>query len=396
MTDKYRYNVMDFGATGNSTTDDTDAIQKCIDTAIGPMSDAATKPRSCSKPIYMPSGVYKTSRPLKFYSAQYINFYGDSGLTRIMPVDKMESVLDLNGVAYSYFHDFEIQGKGSERVDNAINYYWDNKTAYGRATRNSFERIMVIGTKCNTGFRVGKQGTGLQVDQTAYKSLTIYGGQSNDSFFYQHGMYIGDNAHGNNLIHHAYDCASSMWANGFTVNSTNFSLFGGSAGQNGVDFNVSALAYFSVNSIRSESSGRLLKIGTTGSHAGLYEISNIIYSVDKMVPDGEFIQMNANGNLKVTNLQLINGGAGSISKISAFPTISSTINIDGVSAQNSLENFFKIGSTVALVINGYYEYNDTVGYKKAIGGPASNKPVGLLTRNGNGVILQESLNERSV
>lgn len=390
MSDKYRYNVMDFGARGDSVADDTDAIQRCIDTAVGPLVDAPLRPRSCQKPIYLPSGVYKITRPLKLHSVQYVNFHGDSGLTRLMPVGTMESALDLNGVAYSHFHDFEIQGNGTERIDNAIYYYYDNKTAYRSATRNCFERIFIHNTKCNTGLRIGKVGTGLQVDQTSYKSLTIYGGQSADPFFYQHGMYVGDNIYGNNLIHSAYDCALSSWSNGVTVNSTNFSLFGGSTGQNGIDFNVATMAYFHVNSIRSESSGRLLKIGTTGSHSGLYEMGNIVYSVDKMAPDGEFIQMNANGNLKLTNIQLKNGGAGSTSKISAFPTINSTINIDGASVQNSLENFFKIGANVALVINGYYEYNDVVGYKKCLAGSASNRSVGILAKNGNGIVLQGS------
>ncbi|WP_406699028.1 glycosyl hydrolase family 28-related protein [Singulisphaera sp. Ch08] len=382
------FNVRSYGAKGDSIADDTDAIQACIDAALG-SADSKTKVREAKGPIYLPSGKYKITRPLKIYSAQYVKFHGDGGSSQLYPVGKMTSVLDLNGVAYSTFNDFLIRGNGrDESIDDAILHYWDPATAYRSSTRNVFEKIIIQNTRCVTAIRIGKPKSGLQVDQGVYRDISIEGAwKPGETTWYQAGLYIGDGLFANNLIHSAYNLESSFWASGVTVDASNFSLFGGGLGRNGTDLNAHTLAYFSVQGLRSESSGRFFESIGPSSHDALYNLSDIIWSADKIVDDGEFIRMRANGVLSLQNLQITNGGAKA--KIAANPVLSSTIRLAGIVSPNTLDGFLStLNAKATAIVEGYYQANTTVGRVAAIDGFSTTGPVQWPGPGGGGIWMR--------
>ncbi len=89
----------------------------------------------------------------------------------------MESVLDINGASNCEFANFRIEGDGkSEEVQNAIYFYWDKS---GRTSAFcNFHDISILGTRCVTGFRIGKPGTSGQVDTSTYRNIPLYGNWS--------------------------------------------------------------------------------------------------------------------------------------------------------------------------------------------------------------------------
>lgn len=354
------FNVKDFGAVGNGVVDDTDAIQKTINASLG-NSDPKTTVRGSQGPIYLPAGNYKITKPLKIYSAHYVNFHGDGGSTRLIPVGTLSCVLDVNGVAYSKFSDFLIEGNTTEQVENGIYIYWDPDAAYRSTTRVILENITIHGLRCVTGIRVGKYKSGLQCDQVSYNNLSIVGNWSpTETTWYQNGLYIGDGVFGNNLIHSATTIWSGFWKNGIVVDRTNYSQLGGSFGQNGTDIIGMTLGYLTIQGVRSETSQRLFESYGPDSNVGTYNFSDIIWSTDRLAADNEFIRMNANGNLKLTNIQLQNGGPNI--KLVSKPYLGTTIHLEGISAQTPFDKFLDINKNVSVETRGYYYYNDAVGF----------------------------------
>lgn len=69
-----RFNVKSYGATGDGTTDDTTAIQNCINAALA--YGLATQGARLGATVIFPPGVYKTTAALTFGSASSIRFLG--------------------------------------------------------------------------------------------------------------------------------------------------------------------------------------------------------------------------------------------------------------------------------------------------------------------------------
>lgn len=173
------YNVRTFGAKGDGVADDTAAIQAAIDAATGD-ADPTKVGRLAKGPVYLPPGTYKVTKPLQIVSANYINFHGAGKMTVLMPVGTMAAVLHLNGVSFSQFSDFLIEGNNAfeHEVRDAIHFTW----VPGEAARSSsgcvFRNIQIQGTRFVTGFRIGELGNSGQVDTSSYENITIAGGGS--------------------------------------------------------------------------------------------------------------------------------------------------------------------------------------------------------------------------
>src|SRR5262249_17219639 len=69
-------NVKDFGAVGNGSVDDTDAIQLCFDTAYSNGLDYAS-----NKPVFFPGGVYRITRPVVITNSGGAHVFGVDRLT---------------------------------------------------------------------------------------------------------------------------------------------------------------------------------------------------------------------------------------------------------------------------------------------------------------------------
>lgn len=365
------YSVKAFGAKGDAVADDTDEIQAAIDAACGP-GDPAKVGRLARGNVLLPPGTYRVSKPLRIASVSYLRFLGAGKSTRIYPVGTMDSVLDLNGVAYSTFADFRIEGTNNqESIQNAIYFYWDQATATRSSCGNEFRDIQIQGTRCITGFRIGKSGSPLQVDTSLYTNLIVAGGwQPGEDKWYQHGFYVGSDTWGNNLVHTFTHIGETGFANGFTVSPTNFCLTGASLGQNGTDFNVANLSYFSVTGVRSEESQRFANIQIGPSAPGNWSFNDILWEGGKLADDNVVIRGQFNGCLRLNNIAI--GSAAKSPKILINSPNGAALLLDGFTCAAPLESLTE-GSTpkVSVIARGYSQIAQAGGF----GGFAASKSV---------------------
>ncbi len=135
MIDHAPINVVDYGAVGDGTTDDTASLQAAFDAAANWSSV------QYAKTVYIPSGTYKTTGVL--YVRPYINIQGDStGKTTIKPTISSGPALtsdSTGGLAEAYlqrFSSFAIDGTNV----TGTGYAWLFKT-----NKNSvFEQIRFL------------------------------------------------------------------------------------------------------------------------------------------------------------------------------------------------------------------------------------------------------------
>ena len=84
-------NVRWFGAVGDNTADDTDAIQNTVYN-VGHLGSNAG---DVTKSIFIPAGKYKITKPILFYALDGLHIYGESRMsTQIKPSGAMIPVLD--------------------------------------------------------------------------------------------------------------------------------------------------------------------------------------------------------------------------------------------------------------------------------------------------------------
>src|SRR5947209_1255276 len=103
-----------FGAIGDGVTDDTAALQAGI-TALGSQGGV----------LYLPAGTYKITSKLNIYRKFGVSIQGaGKGITVIKwagPAD--QTMITANGVRYSYFRDFTLDGSSSAL--RGIDQTWD-------------------------------------------------------------------------------------------------------------------------------------------------------------------------------------------------------------------------------------------------------------------------------
>ena len=123
-------NVKDFGAVGDGKTDDTAALQKAIDSAwvegdfnprlfnprFGPGKSPRGKNRYWSGTIYLPTGVYRTSKPLQLHA--YSAIVGDETARPIILSSATAALVSGEGPWADEDIDWEASGRwhvGSDR-----------------------------------------------------------------------------------------------------------------------------------------------------------------------------------------------------------------------------------------------------------------------------------------
>lgn len=375
------FNAKLFGAKGDGIADDTPAIQATIDAACGP-GDPAKVGRLARGNVFLPPGEYLVGGPLKVHSVSHLRFLGAGKSTRIHPSGVMDSVLDLNGVAYSTFADFLIQGTDTEKVQDCIYFYWDKATAVRSSCGNEFRNIQIQNTRCVTGFRIGQPGSTAQVDTSSYTNLVVTGNwHPGEATWYQHGFYVGSDAWGNNLVHTFNHICETHWAIGFKVTPTNFCLTGGSIGQNGTDFAVSNLSYFSVTGVRSEASQRLATFNLGTSAPGNYSFNDVIFDTSGLAGDQVVIGGLFNGCLRVNNLAIGCGAANP--RITMTSRAGASLLIQGLTSSATLESLLSgCSPKVDVVTSGYVQTNLDSSYRASspglnLGGGRSLGPAGL-------------------
>ncbi len=135
------------GAKGNGTTDDTTAIQTCLN-GLG----------SSQPTLWFPSGTYKITSTLTLSAQQYVSVIGqDPDTTTILWAGASGgTMLYLNGVAYSRVNRLTFNGQGNAAIAvdqskaNGTSNYFDTGNEY---TDDVFENAGI-------GFRCGELGFG--------------------------------------------------------------------------------------------------------------------------------------------------------------------------------------------------------------------------------------------
>lgn len=138
----------DFHAAGDGKTDDTGALQAALD-------EAARGTRNST--LFLPAGVYCITRPLTVNYAINISVIGaDPKKTTVFWAGRANnSMLRLNGVAYSKFNRIAFEGRGL--ADAAVDQSWDGKHPYFDTSNEYADDIF---KDVNFGIRGGAAGHG--------------------------------------------------------------------------------------------------------------------------------------------------------------------------------------------------------------------------------------------
>lgn len=226
--------------------------------------------------------------------------------SRIIAAADMDSVLNLNGVAYSRFGGFEISGTAEATVQRAIHLYWDPATAARSTTLNRFHDIDIHALRYVTGIELGRTDDGNQVDNTTLRDVSIVGNwEAGDENLWQHGLVVGDGKHANNLIHNAYGLHVDHHRYNVDVRASQLAWFGGHlGGPSEADIRFAGTSYLRVDGVRSENSQRLLITNGGAKWASNVTLNDITWRAEDIAPDGKFIRWSYGGVLRLNNIQI--------------------------------------------------------------------------------------------
>ncbi len=165
-------NVRDFGAIGDGQTDDTDALQRALDSTASPVS---RKGLAANKTLWLPAGRYRITRTLELTSLQSgIELIG-SGVPWSQP-DPTVIVYDgpaekpailMSGVNQSILRNFAVDGGGRARAAIEV------KTVRGvAATGMSWTRLKL--GNAENGLLIGDDGIGHNGDCSSFYELTFH------------------------------------------------------------------------------------------------------------------------------------------------------------------------------------------------------------------------------
>ena len=112
MIDGTAFNIVDYGAVGDDSTDDTAAIQSA--------ADAAT---AANKSLYIPSGTYKITSAI-IIGGVGSSVFGDSPRSSVIKNYGTGDALDLSQCNYySTFENFSVDGSGNAASRDGISLY---------------------------------------------------------------------------------------------------------------------------------------------------------------------------------------------------------------------------------------------------------------------------------
>lgn len=144
-----------FGAVGNSQSDDTDAIQAAADYCFGtPSIPNGTAKVSSNRMLHFPPGDYKITSPIKLAKLHGGRVTGSGRfITKITNVAG-GSVFSTNGCGYSHFEGMYLQSNGKSAPVFDLN--WDGTAGGAALQSNAFVDIFFDGG--TTGIDIGANG----------------------------------------------------------------------------------------------------------------------------------------------------------------------------------------------------------------------------------------------
>lgn len=145
-------NVKWFGAKGDNTTDDTEAIKAAMYYAWGGDASFPSSP----KPVYLPAGQYKITSTILIKEKMGITLMGDNMYSSFLNWygDASSPLLRLCSVLYSDFFNFGINTDNGRPLTVAVQSEPACRTGVLRTAGNKWERVLIDGTNggINKGF----------------------------------------------------------------------------------------------------------------------------------------------------------------------------------------------------------------------------------------------------
>lgn len=308
--------------------DDSDAIQKAINYA----TVLSGRINLTKYSVFLPEGTYTIDKKIVIKNTQGINFFGSGVNTTLRIKDglHLETVLELNGVAYSTFQDFSFSGSQNSSCDSFIHLFWGDMVGSTQnlsnpqrsSMQNSFRNIKNISGRFKNAVLIDGHN---QNDTTIWDNCSFNGMWTPKESFYQSAFYIGDGSTGNNLIHNFQNNYHTGLRTAYVFAGSGGSVTGGGASNVGtfvrrIGVNETLL----VSSVRLE--GTQMIYTTDGYLKGIHEAAD-----------------------NITFQNLYYSGIGSDRKHFQFPD-------DGILIFNGGGNFNLIGSTIHQLPSGKAVY----------------------------------------
>lgn len=351
-----KYGATSYGNGPNDPTINRIAFQAAIDEASG-VGNPALVTRQANKRVEF-SGRFDLDGPIYIKSVIGLEFVG-VGYAELRLTQNADTFVDINGAAYSHFGNFTLKGEAGVQVNIALITYWDVIYAARSNTRNMYYNIIINNFDYVTGFMVGKFGTGaVQVDNDEFRNITITGNWvSGELIRYQYGLYVGNGAAGNNLVHHLYHATIGRNRYGIYVNSSQISVFGVGFDSNEVDFFAGMTGFSSLSGVRGENSERFIVTGGPSSIVLLLSVDDVLWSADNINPDLKYINFVEGGILSCRCLQVKNATVAPIINLGVglneVKGIFDGLSVRGTGAPYDVQSLFTKTAYASIVVKGY-------------------------------------------
>lgn len=346
--------VREFGTVG-----DGQAIQDAVDYVLG-VGNPTTTARAATAAVYMPSARWEFDTPLRVLSAIDFTMYGDGASTKLAAASaSMDSVVDLNGVAYCNFRDFMITGGGTAWATRGLWLRWNGY--YRSTTYNNFSNIRVRDLKCVSGFELGDtDNAGVQVDTDLWVGCGAHlQWSAGETTWWQNGFLVGDGTAANNLIHTFVGTSVEHAARGIYVAHSQAAVLGGQFTANGTDFHVEGtIGYSRFAGLRSEGAGRLLNSPGATTFPGHVTLEDITWYPNAVESDGFFVRWGNGGHLAMRNLSV--QPSSTTLRVEGFGQAPYTIEISGCSMKTAAASVASLNGYGRVELRNYYQVNDSL------------------------------------
>lgn len=276
-----------YGAKGDNSADDADAILAAYSAAYGPPNAPNGHSTWMNRPVYFPNGRYRTTKSLLLRSVRGAHIFGAGRFaTQISGPANLPAIVT-NGFEYSCFEDMTISTSGT---GSCFELDWDN-TGPTALQSNTFNRVFFGGGEYGLSIgKTGHMGSETTLSNCFFASHTVAGLATRNYNALQQTM-IGGNIQ---------SCAIGIlvWSGSVPIiQGVGFQNFGG----RDILVNNTVGDSMTVSGCRSESSN-FIKLHNGASAT----VSSCTHLTNGNHPAGEFANIEAGGGVFAGSLCLDN------------------------------------------------------------------------------------------